>query len=51
MEDFVINCQQGKVIADFIYKNLNDYIKEMEQEFLNFLKEEKEGGKEENEKN
>ena len=51
MEDLLINGQQGKEIAYFIYKNLNEYIKEMEKEFLNFLKEKEEGGKKENEKN
>lgn len=51
MEDIIITREQAKTIAHFIYSNLNDYIKELEEQFLSFLSNEVERRKEENEKN
>lgn len=38
MEEVIITNKEAQKIAEFIYQNLNDYIKENQDKFLEFLK-------------
>lgn len=51
MEETKINNDQAKIIASFIYSNLDDYISSLKKEYEEFLEKKINGGKEENEKN